>query len=142
MIRYLNDLNCFLNKENCENKIIYTYDNIIPEENENNLLYGITTIYNGDINGEFYMTKGHKHLKDTSEVYFCLEGEGIILEKDEEGKEYTHYIEKNKIFYIKPKNAHRAINTGTIPLKLLCVCRADSGHDYNINFNNRFFNTK
>ena len=26
---------------------------------------------------------------------------------------------------------HRAINTGNIELKLLCVCRADSGHDYN-----------
>lgn len=134
--RTLHDLQeIFKDTSNCnKNQLIYTIDNIIPKESDIELLYGITTILPGDINGEYFMTKGHIHNIPTAEVYFGLEGEGVVL-----CGEKTYAINKNHFVYCPPNIPHRVINCSSIPLKFLTICRADAGHNYDVNFSKRFF---
>ncbi len=120
-----------------DDAVIYEFDNIVPNTTDSDLLYGITTIYPGKVNNEFYMTRGHFHTPAISEVYYCISGDGIIQTQDLEGTSETKLINAGSIVYINATEAHRAINIGTVPLQLLCVCRADYQSDYNVCFNNR-----
>jgi len=122
-----------------DNTLIYEFNNIIPVEEESDLLYGITTIYPGTIDGEYFMTKGHYHTEYVAEVYYGISGKGIIYQQDKDGNEISTEIKSGEAVYVKPGFGHRTINTGDEPLVFFCVCRADCGHDYSINFNKRFF---
>jgi len=132
--RFYNDIKNIFNDQSIkDNPLIYEFDNTIPNNNDCELLYGITTIYPGKIGDEFYMTRGHAHQNNTAEVYYCISGKGIIVQQYK-CDIFTTEISDGSLVYIKPKFLHRAINTGDTELKLLCVCRADSGHDYDVSF--------
>lgn len=137
--RYLDDIKqIFNNSEGCQNTLIYTYDNDIPVCDEENLLYGKTILYPGKINGEYFMTKGHNHINACAEIYYGLQGEGIVVCQQENViKEYP--LTKDSVVYVPSNWAHRVVNTSNISLEFLCVCRADAGHDYNINFSKRYY---
>lgn len=98
-----------------------------------NFEYGLTVINPGKIGEEFYMTKGHKHVKPVEELYFLIRGKGILLIK--EGKKKRKFnLKKNKIYLI-PKNAgHRLINKGKKELEVLTIYSKDAGHDYKFSF--------
>lgn len=137
--RYLSDMqNIFSNPQDVkDNPLIYSFDNCIPANNAEELLYGITVIQPGDIHGEYYMTKGHTHQNPCAEVYFGLTGKGIVLcEKDGEVQEFE--ISPNVLVYCQPNYAHRVINNSNEPLRFLCVCRADAGHNYDVVFNKKY----
>lgn len=143
MNRNFNDLkDIFLNSDGIEdNPLIYEFNNIIPSDNEEELLYGVTILYPGVINGEYYMTKGHTHKISCAEVYYGLEGEGIVLcEKD--GVSQIYKLSAGVTVYCPPGYAHRVINNTEKECKFYCVCRADAGHDYNVEFTQRFMNNK
>ena len=93
--------------------------------------YAVTVIKPGDVGGEFFMTKGHFHEKDVGEVYVALEGEGILLLQDKQGKVVKKKFVAGEVSYVPKGFAHRAINTGKKELKFLTVYPSDSGHDYN-----------
>ena len=61
MDRRFNDLkDMFLNSDGIEsNPLIYEFNNMAPSDSSEELLYGVTILYPGTINGEYYMTKGH-----------------------------------------------------------------------------------
>ncbi len=143
MNRSFNDLkDIFLNIDDIEdNPLIYEFDNIIPSNNEEELLYGITTLYSGTINGEYYMTKGHTHKTPCAEVYYGIEGEAIVLcEKDGDFK--TYKLSSGNTVYCPSGYAHRVINNTENKCRFYCVCRADAGHDYNVEFSQRFIKDK
>ncbi len=138
--RYYHDFNSqFLYSDLQDNPLIYEFDNVIPDENEQSLLYGITEIQPGSINGEFFMTKGHCHLIPSAEIYFCLEGIGLVYQESSDSEIIETFISPGEIVYCKPGFGHRLVNTGNSILKVLCVCRADAGHDYNFEFSQRYF---
>ena len=125
--RYLNDmLSVFNNTTNItDNPLIYSFDNIIPYSNEEELLYGKTIIQPGNINDEFYMTKGHIHNIPCAEVYYGIKGNGIVLcQKEDQMKEFE--LCADKVVYCEPEWAHRVINTSHEPLEFLCVCKANA----------------
>lgn len=100
---------------------------------------GLTVINPGTINKEFYMTKGHKHVKPTKEIYILLSGKGKLLVK---GKSLKVFELKKDHTYILPKNAgHRLINTGNKELEVLTIYSKNAGHDYKFSFDDskRFF---
>lgn len=142
--KYLLDMdNLFLDSDNIDkDKLIYSYDNSIPDINEKDLLNGFTYILPGNINGECNMTKGHTHKIPSAEVYYCINGEGIILVQKNNEESISYLINKGSKVYIEPGYGHRAINTGENNLELLCVCRADAGHDYNFSFNHRIIDKR
>tara|TARA_Y100000310_G_scaffold344684_1_gene458792 strand:- start:5774 stop:6241 length:468 start_codon:yes stop_codon:yes gene_type:complete len=98
---------------------------------------GLTIIEPGTVNGEYYMTKGHRHIKSTKEIYFLLGGKGKLIIQGKKAKVFD--LKKGQT-YLLPKNAgHRLINTGSKKLEVLTIYSKNAGHDYNFKFTKRFF---
>ena len=50
------------------------------------LLYGTSIVHPGKVGDEYWMTKGHFHaVLETAEVYYCLQGEGMMVMETPEG---------------------------------------------------------
>lgn len=114
-----------------ENPIIYeVFEAPIPEK-EGELMFLITVLYPGKVNGEFFMTKGHYHVvENTAEVYLGLSGKGLVLCQTKEGDFESLEISPNKVVYIPPCWAHRTVNTSSEPLVFFGIYPAHAGHDY------------
>lgn len=114
-----------------DNPVIYEVFEIPQESTEGVLNVCCTVLYPGKVGDEYYFTKGHFHRKEpTSEVYVGMEGEGIILIQDSEGKSTQVEIEPNVLVYIPPRSAHRSVNTGKSRLVFLAIYPSEAGHDY------------
>ncbi len=95
------------------------------------LQFGTTILYPGKVGGEYFMTKGHFHMiLDTSEVYYCLSGHGMMMMETPEGEVDCKEVGPGQALYVPGRWAHRSINTGTEPLVMFFVYRSDAGHDY------------
>lgn len=135
-IRRLSDMKKFFADRPAVEKLLKNNDPIIYEVyaceigDTGDLSYAITIINPGDINGEYFMTKGHFHDKEVAEVYIGLEGSGVLLMQDRRGKTKKLMIKPGKVSYVPRGFAHRAANTGKKQLKFLAIYPSDSGHDY------------
>ncbi len=99
---------------------------------------GLTVLESGTINGEYFMTKGHKHVKPREEIYILTGGKGKLL--IQEGKTAKAVeMKKDKIYLVPGKAGHRVINTGERKCEFLSIYSKDAGHDYNFRFTERFF---
>lgn len=96
---------------------------------------GVTVIEPGNINGEFFMTKGHRHKKKRSEVYILISGRGKLLLQGKKAKLIDLKIGKSEI--IPSTSGHRLINTGNKKMEVLTIYSKDAGHDYNFKFKRR-----
>jgi len=113
------------------NLIIYN----VYIRNLDNFELGLTVINPGNINGEYFMTKGHRHKKKSEEIYILRKGKGKLLL---EGKKSQIVDMKNGEIYIIPGNSgHRLINTGNKKMEVLTVYNRNAGHDYNFKFRRR-----
>jgi glucose-6-phosphate isomerase len=114
-----------------QDPIIYeVYECLQPSEG-GHLSYGTTVLYPGRIGKEFYMTKGHFHLKkESSEVYLGLEGHGLILLQTRAGNSKHLRISKGDLIYVPPGWGHRTVNVGKQKLVFFFVYQSDAGHDY------------
>ena len=114
--------------------VIYeVYIRILPP-----IQLGLTEINPGRVNKEFYMTRGHVHLKKTPEFYILLEGNGILLMQNSNNVK-SFKLKKGEITLIPEGYAHRLINTGNKKLKALTIYQGDSMPNYNIKLKKRFF---
>jgi glucose-6-phosphate isomerase, archaeal len=109
--------------------LVYTVSAAPVPEQPGEVPFSITTIEPGDVAGELYMTKGHRHTADEGEVYTGLAGQGGLLLFD--GTEHR-FIEltPQAVGYIPPGWAHRTVNTGSEPFRFLAVYPGAAGHDY------------
>jgi glucose-6-phosphate isomerase len=95
------------------------------------LLHGITILHPGRVGDEFFMTKGHHHaVRETAEIYYCLDGSGFLLMETEEGDWAAEEFSPRRMVYAPPCWAHRSINTGTDDLVVFFAVPGHSGHDY------------
>lgn len=101
----------------------------IPAE-PGHLRFVATVIHSGSIGGESYQTRGHAHVRDSGEVYFCLAGRGWMLMQDNEGETSHLRLEPGTAVYVPPGWAHRTANDGPEDLVFVAVFYADAGHDY------------
>jgi glucose-6-phosphate isomerase, archaeal len=115
-----------------EDPLIYrVYEATENPEREGQLRYSTTVIYPGKVGDEFFMTKGHYHAKgDRAELYFGLQGEGLLLLQTPEGKADAQPMTPGAASYVPPYWGHRTVNTGTKPFAFLAVYPADAGYDY------------
>lgn len=101
------------------------------EGKEGGLFFGTSCVYPGKVGDEYFMTKGHFHLKsDTSEYYWCIEGKGMLILMDEGRNCYVEKMFKGSLHYIPGKVAHRIANTGEKILTVGACWPSDAGHDY------------
>lgn len=103
----------------------------VPDGIEGAVLIGNTTLHPGQVGDEYFMTRGHWHLKPThGELCITVSGQGAILLMDKERNTWTEPMSPGSTHWISGEHAHRTVNTGTDPLVFLCAWPADCGHDY------------
>jgi glucose-6-phosphate isomerase, archaeal len=93
-------------------------------------LFRTTIIAPGTVGAEYYMTKGHHHLRDSAEYYLGMAGEGVMVMESRDGDFETARLVPSASVYVPPGWAHRTVNTGEVPLAFLAVYSGDAGHDY------------
>jgi oxalate decarboxylase/phosphoglucose isomerase-like protein (cupin superfamily) len=101
------------------------------------LVCGLTVMEPGDINKEFYFTKGHKHKRPSGELYILLQGKAKLILQDDKPK--TVELKKNKPYLVKENQAHRIVNIHNKKTKVLTVYYPRVGQDYNVKFKKRLF---
>ena len=78
------------------------------------------------------MTKGHFHsVLETSEVYYCMHGEGYMVMETPEGETSVESLSPGKVLYVPPRWAHRSVCTSRQEdLVTFFAYPANAGHDY------------
>jgi len=114
-----------------DDPLIYrVYGVPVPAETAN-VLCSTTVIEPGTIGREYHMTKGHFHaLRDRSEVYLGLAGEGMLVLATDDGRYALEPIRRGTLGYVPGGWAHRSVNTGEDRLVFFAAYVGDAGHDY------------
>jgi glucose-6-phosphate isomerase len=127
----------FLDKEAFDvanpEETVYEVEALLPVEEgkKGGLFWGVTRIFPGKVSREYFMTRGHFHAQpDTSEFYWGIQGEGVLICMDSEGNIRAEKVQKGSLHYIPGRTAHRVANTGTEILVFGACWHADAGHDY------------
>lgn len=95
------------------------------------LCWGLSVLYPVSVCGECNMTRGHYHCDPTcNEFYYGASGEGLLLLTDENGNTYAETVKEGSLHHILGYQAHRLVNTGNTPLKVICAWSSQAGHDY------------
>ena len=112
--------------------VVYEVYEMLRPETAGELRSGLSVVHPGRVGDEFYMTKGHFHrIIDTAEVYYGVQGRGLLLMEDARGEWAAEEVEPGRAVYVPPGWAHRSINIGNSEnLVTFFVYRADAGHDY------------
>jgi glucose-6-phosphate isomerase, archaeal len=115
-----------------EDRLIYEVYEIKRPEVEGEMLMGISIVHPGKVGNEFYMTKGHFHsVLETSEIYYCLRGEGFMVMETPEGDTSVEALSPGKVLYVPPRWAHRSVCTSRLEdLVTFFAYPANAGHDY------------
>lgn len=113
------------------NPVHYEVQETPVPEKYGELMYCISILRPGLVGDECFMTKGHYHkIPETSEIYLCLRGEGIMMMKTADGKCAYEKMSRNCMVYVPPYWAHRSINVGSEDLVSFCVYPGEAGHNY------------
>ena len=137
--RTLSDLYNFFLKPKIGDDLVYEVRPIVVPATNNNLLSSTTMINPGQVNGEYFMTKGHFHqLRNRAEFYIGLSGEGLLVMATEDGKVVVEEMRPGRINYVPGNWSHRSVNTGKVPFTFFAVYVADAGQDYEIIERNGF----
>ena len=113
-----------------DDPVIYRgYDAAVPAE-PGHLLFRTPIISPGAVGSEFYMTRGHHHVRDSAELYLGMSGEGTMIMESRDGDFAHERLVPYASVYVPPGWAHRTVNTGSAPLAFLAVYFGDAGHDY------------
>ncbi|MEL7588786.1 MAG: glucose-6-phosphate isomerase family protein [Prolixibacteraceae bacterium] len=103
----------------------------VPEGQKGGLYFGASTIMPGKIGHEFFMTKGHSHLKsEQAEFYWGVQGTGMLILMDRERNTWGEEVYPGSLHYIAGDMAHRLANTGSIPLIVGACWPSEAGHNY------------
>ena len=115
-----------------DDALLYEVYEIKRPEIAGELLNGLSIVHPGKVGDEYYMTKGHFHtVLETSEVYFCLKGQGVMVMETPEGEWAVEPLRPNSVLYVPPRWAHRSVNTSlTEDLVTFFVYPGNAGHDY------------
>jgi glucose-6-phosphate isomerase, archaeal len=112
---------------------VYWVENSQSEEGPGGLITGISVLEPGRIGDEFYMTRGHLHVKaDRSELYVGLIGHGVMLLETLDGESEAIEVRPREAVYVPGHWVHRSVNVGTERFATLFCFAADAGQDYEI----------
>lgn len=107
------------------------YDVIGYRKEESDLAFGTTIMSPGKVGDEYFMTRGHFHVRrDRGEAYYTQSGEGLLLLESRGGESRTVEMKPGICAFIPPDWAHRSINTGSDKLVFTWFCATDAGHEY------------
>jgi glucose-6-phosphate isomerase, archaeal len=111
--------------------VIYRVHAIPVPETNAEIQCSTTVLEPGRIGDEYHMTKGHFHeIRDRSEVYVGLAGEGRLVMATEDGRHAVEPLGPGTVSYVPGGWAHRSVNVGDVPLVFFAAYVGDAGHDY------------
>jgi glucose-6-phosphate isomerase len=115
-----------------EDMVLYEVYEFHRPQLSGELLCGISIVHPGKVGEEFFMTKGHFHaVIDTAEIYYCLQGDGLMVLETPEGEWAVEDLQPGRVLYVPPRWAHRSVNTSASEdLVTLFIYPANAGHDY------------
>jgi glucose-6-phosphate isomerase, archaeal len=112
-------------------EVVYRVYDIPAPETNSDLLCSTTVLEPGDVDGEFFMTRGHFHVqRDRAEIYIALAGDGRLVMATEDGRHTVEPMARGTVNYIPGGWGHRSINVGRDPLIFFAAYIGDAGHDY------------
>jgi glucose-6-phosphate isomerase len=133
----LSDLRGFFHDDGALDRMIaesgdaIVYEVIDYRKMESDLCFGTTIMSPGKVGDEYFMTRGHFHLRrECGEAYYTQSGEGLLLLESRAGETRTVEMKPGVCAFIPPDWAHRSINTGPDRLVFAWFCATDAGHDY------------
>jgi glucose-6-phosphate isomerase, archaeal len=107
------------------------YEVVDYRKPESDLSFGTTIMAPGKIGDEYFMTRGHFHVRrECGEVYYTQAGLGILLLESRHGDVRSVEMKPGVCAFIPPGWAHRSVNIGKKKLVFVWVCATDAGHDY------------
>lgn len=110
-------------------ELVYSTSTPAVHEAEGELALNETRIEPGDLDGEFFMTHGHIHVRPDGEIYVGQRGVGgVVFERD--GDVRWVPMSPGAACTIPPGWKHRSVNTGDEPFIFLSVYTALSGQNY------------
>ena len=117
---------------NKDDVLLYEVYEIKLPEVEGELQYGISVVHPGKVGSEYFMTKGHFHkVLDTAEIYYGLQGEGVMVMETPEGDWAVEEMYPGAVVYVPPRWGHRSVNTNLHRnLVMFFVYPGNAGHDY------------
>jgi glucose-6-phosphate isomerase, archaeal len=114
-----------------EDRLLYEVYELKRPEEPGELLHGVSIVHPGKVGQEYFMTKGHFHsVLETAEVYFTLQGSGLMVMENPDGEWAVEELAAGRILYVPPCWAHRSVNTGEEDLIMFFVYPGNAGHDY------------
>jgi glucose-6-phosphate isomerase, archaeal len=130
-VRTLEDLDGFFQQATAGGGVVYrVYPIPVPETNSE-VMCSTTVMEPGQVEDEFYLTKGHFHVqRDRSETYISLAGEGRLVMATEDGRHVVEPMRRGTVNYIPGGWAHRSVNVGGDQLVFFAAYIGDAGHDY------------
>ena len=114
-------------------KVVYAVESWrpVPEGTEGGLYWGNSTVFPGVVGEEYFMTRGHLHVRrERAEYYSTVSGSGMLVLMDEQRRGSVQVMEPGTTHYVSGRIAHRVVNTGDEPLRFLACWPSDAGHDY------------
>jgi glucose-6-phosphate isomerase, archaeal len=112
-------------------EVVYRVFGIPVPETNSDLLCSTTVLEPGHVDGEYYMTKGHFHVRrERAEIYMTLSGDGRLVMATEDGRHAVEPMRRGTVNYIPGGWAHRSVNVGEEPLVFFAAYIGDAGHDY------------
>ena len=122
------------------NEIAYKVSAYLPEKEgtPGGLYFGVTNLNPGLVGDEYFMTKGHFHANlNTAEFYWGIEGEGMLILMDEQGKTKGVRMFPGSLHYIPGRIAHRVANVADTILSFGACWPSNAGHNYDMEFSAR-----
>lgn len=115
-----------------EDVLLYEVYEIIRPHEAGELPNGLSVLHPGQVGREYFMTKGHFHqVLETAEVYYCLNGSGMMVMETPEGEWAVEELQPGRVLYVPPRWAHRSVNTSRDEdLVTFFVYPGHAGHDY------------
>lgn len=117
------------------------YERYVKESTpgEGHLNWGHITLYPGQVDDQYFCTKGHYHENPDAEEYLlCMQGEGLVMFLSREGECWCEELEEGSLHKIPAGIARRLINIGDKPLMLSQCLPANAGYDFVSVENNPF----
>jgi glucose-6-phosphate isomerase, archaeal len=112
---------------------VYWVENSQSEEGPGGLITGVSVLEPGKLGDEYYMTRGHLHVKaDRAELYVGLIGHGVMLLETLDGDSEAIEVRPGEAVYVPGSWVHRSVNVGDERFATLFCFAADAGQDYEI----------
>ncbi|MEO7372900.1 MAG: glucose-6-phosphate isomerase family protein [Terrimesophilobacter sp.] len=113
------------------NPLIYRADEIPAPERSGELHTSVTVLYPGKVGDEYFMSKGHYHVREECvKVYLAVTGTGYLLMQTSQGDTMEVPMVPGTIVYCAAGWAQRTVNVGSDPFAYFKYWPGDSGHDY------------